>query len=184
MSDDEPLVVREFIEYLYTGNYNVVHRTAPRDQNLPVTPLDEPLDSFMSGTSDVELAGSISEDGIAIRNHGERLLLHTKMYILADKYDVEKLKTISASKYEALVEKGSHTPEFCEAAELLWQNTADDDWMLRDIVIRITLQRINVLLEKEEFLDLMPPRGGFAMDILETVLHQLGKRTLDRRAPG
>lgn len=64
------------------------------------------------------------------------LLLHTKVYALAEKFDIPGLKDLAKSKFEMAMACHYDSPEFAEAIEEVYCSTVDSDRGLRDVVLQ------------------------------------------------
>ena len=64
------------------------------------------------------------------------LLLHTRVYALAEKYDIPSLKQLAQRKFEMEMACYYDSPEFAEAIEEVYCSTVDNDRGLRDIVLQ------------------------------------------------
>lgn len=91
----------------------------------PATPPLEPD----SGSESEEI---VEEEEESAESH---LVLHTKVYALAEKYDVPSLKQLAKSKFEMAMACYYDSPEFAEAIEEVYCSTIDSDRGLRDIVL-------------------------------------------------
>ena len=63
------------------------------------------------------------------------LVLHTRVYALAEKYDIPSLKQLARSKFEMAMACYYDSPNFAEAIEEVYCSTIDSDRGLRDIVL-------------------------------------------------
>ncbi|KAK5004462.1 hypothetical protein LTR28_008873 [Elasticomyces elasticus] len=64
------------------------------------------------------------------------LLLHTRVYALAEKYDIPSLKALARRKFEMAMACYYDSPEFADAIEEVYCSTIDPDRGLRDVVIQ------------------------------------------------
>lgn len=64
------------------------------------------------------------------------LLLHTRVYALAEKFDIPGLKDLAKSKFEMAMACYYDSPDFAEAIEEVYCSTIDSDRGLRDIVLQ------------------------------------------------
>ncbi|KAI4730979.1 hypothetical protein E4T49_01120 [Aureobasidium sp. EXF-10728] len=64
------------------------------------------------------------------------LLTHTRVYALAEKYDIPALKALAKSKFEMAMACYYDSPEFADAIEEVYCSTIDSDRGLRDVVIQ------------------------------------------------
>lgn len=63
------------------------------------------------------------------------LVEHTRVYALAEKYDIPSLKQLAKSKFEMAMACWYDSPEFADAIEEVYCSTVDSDRGLRDIVL-------------------------------------------------
>jgi len=92
-------------------------------------PLVSDTESDYDSYSDEDDASSSSD---ADESH---LLLHTKVYALAEKYDIPSLKQVARSKFERAMACHYDSPDFADAIEEVYCSTLDSDRGLRDIVL-------------------------------------------------
>ncbi|KAI9641938.1 hypothetical protein NHQ30_009807 [Ciborinia camelliae] len=95
------------------------------------------------------------------------LLFNAKVYIIADKYMIPALKDLANEKCARSVEAHWNTPEFSEVAELLWENTAESDKLLRDAVVTAAATHSDGLLDRGEFVAFMSTHGDFAVEVMK-----------------
>lgn len=92
---------------------------------LPATP---PTDFDSDNDSEV----LIDEEEELEESH---LVLHTRVYALAEKYDIPSLKQLAKSKFEMAMACFYDSPDFAEAIEEVYCSTIDSDRGLRDVVL-------------------------------------------------
>ena len=63
------------------------------------------------------------------------LVQHTRVYALAEKYDIPSLKHLAKNKFEMAMACYYDSPEFADAIEEVYCSTIDSDRGLRDIVL-------------------------------------------------
>ncbi|KAJ9624856.1 hypothetical protein H2203_004806 [Taxawa tesnikishii (nom. ined.)] len=64
------------------------------------------------------------------------LLTHTRVYALAEKYDIPTLKELAKRKFEMAMACYYDSPEFADAIEEVYCSTIDTDRGLRDVVLQ------------------------------------------------
>lgn len=69
------------------------------------------------------------------------LLVHARVYALAEKYGVQGLKTLACNKFERLAAHRWAEPDFLEAAEEVYTSTIESDRDLRNVVLQSFRQR-------------------------------------------
>jgi hypothetical protein len=85
---------------------------------------------MMDGDSDYESYDEEDE----LPEDESHLLLHTRVYTLAEKYDIPSLKQLAKRKFETAMACHYDSPEFPLAIEEVYCSTIDNDRGLRDIV--------------------------------------------------
>jgi len=64
------------------------------------------------------------------------LITHTRVYALAEKYDIPSLKELAQSKFEMAMACFYDSSEFADAIEEVYCSTIDSDRGLRDVVLQ------------------------------------------------
>lgn len=67
-----------------------------------------------------------------------QLLINTKMYIIGDKYMVDKLKSLAIEKYRKALVSHWNSDAFSASLKLLYDNTTHDDRSLKDVCILLS----------------------------------------------
>lgn len=70
------------------------------------------------------------------KDDDSHLLLHTRVYAIAEKYDIQPLKQLARAKFEAAMACYWDSADFAEAIEEVYCSTLDNDRGLRDIVMQ------------------------------------------------
>ena len=100
--------------------------SGPKASSLPLVALDK---------------GPCLESDCEVLAHERRttenldLLLHTKVYALAEKYDIPSLKRLAREKFEVAMACSYDSPDFAHAIEHVYCSTLDTDRGLRDVVL-------------------------------------------------
>ena len=97
------------------------------------------------------------------------LLVSVKMYIMGDKYDVQDLKELAVQKYAAatLVPHPESSKFFACSLALLYDETTENDRMLKDVAVREAGRRVEELVEDPDFASICGPRAEIIFDILK-----------------
>jgi len=103
----------------------------------------------------------------------KNLIILSAIYVTAEKYDVQPLKTLAKGKYEALLPIVWNTEQFVESLKLIYDGTPDTNEPdgLRELAIRTAAIHAKELLDRGEFLNLCRERGDFATDVLKATLN-------------
>ncbi|KAK5631806.1 hypothetical protein RRF57_007520 [Xylaria bambusicola] len=159
LAGDEIDAVGCFLEYLYTGDYF--------PKKLPGQRLLEPDPSLP-----------------AVDETGEQLLKHARVYTIAEKFGVDKLKSLASSKIHCVnsTAKGEIT-----YARYIYQYTSKDDTTVRAPVANFWATRSHTLRAEaeDEFRALCLEFPQFGYDILTRVLDEKLKRERNEKmTPG
>ncbi|GAP87798.1 putative UPF0092 membrane protein [Rosellinia necatrix] len=159
LANDEIDAVGCFLEYLYTGDYF--------PKKLPGQRLLEPDPSMP-----------------AIDETGQQLLKHARVYTIAEKFGMDKLKNLASSKIHCVnsTAKGEIT-----YARYIYQFTSKDDTTVRAPVANFWATRSHTLRAEaeEEFRSLCLEFPQFGYDVLTRVLDEKLKRERNEKmTPG
>ncbi|PSN72528.1 hypothetical protein BS50DRAFT_545130 [Corynespora cassiicola Philippines] len=94
------------------------------------------------------------------------LLIHSKMYEIADKYDVAGLKDLVKEKFDCACQSLWYSPEFPVAAHHAFSTTPEKDKGLRDIISK-TLASHMELIDEPAIESLLTEFNGFAFGLLK-----------------
>ena len=107
------------------------------------------------------------------KDNPEHLLIHAKMYEVADKYDVVGLKDLSKEKFKLACAASWNDAAFSIAAHHAFSTTMEDDKGLRDIVSG-TISDHMELIRKPEVQALMTEFNGLSLGILMNKADEYG----------
>ena len=119
--------------------------------------------------------GSYSTDAMPGDESKETLLNHTKVYIIANKYDIQELKLVAAFKFgESLIALsklpgpalGSST--YIPALRLMYDETPESDRILKDSAVKFAVEQAKKLVGVEGFAKFCRENGEFGFDLLKT----------------
>jgi len=99
------------------------------------------------------------------KGNSEHLLIHAKMYEIADKYDVVGLKDLAKEKFKLACAASWNDDAFSIAAHHAFSTTMEDDKGLRDIVSG-TISDHMELVRKPEVQALLTEFNGLSLGIL------------------
>lgn len=96
----------------------------------------------LRSTNTSSASNSCSESDSEEEEYGEyetddsNLLTHTRIYALAEKYDIPALKSLAKRKFEMAMACYYDSPELADAIEEVYCSTIDSDRGLRDVVLQ------------------------------------------------
>ncbi|KAF5649338.1 kelch 8 [Fusarium sp. NRRL 52700] len=93
---------------------------------------------------------------------------HAKVCQIADKYGIDALKRLAATKYHTSIDAGWEMDSFSEAIELAYTTMPPGDRGLRDIDVKVTIKRIETLMSKDAFCEMLSTNPDLAADIIRT----------------
>jgi hypothetical protein len=93
------------------------------------------------------------------------LLIHVRVYALADKYDICGLKKLAQQKFSSLVATEWDSPNFADAIVEVYDTTLDSDRGLRDLILQQI--RVRPMLAKwTSIIEVMQEMPSFADDLV------------------
>ncbi|KXH69607.1 BTB/POZ domain-containing protein [Colletotrichum salicis] len=137
--DDESCVVDMMLQYFYRLDYqhsiDTEHLARPSEQS--------------------------QDDGA----ESSDLLLHAKVYGIAEKYVVSGLKGLALSKFESAALNHWGTSDFLEAINEAYTSTLETDRGLRDVILKV-FSKHKELLDRDEVKTLLRGIGSLAYDLV------------------
>ena len=82
------------------------------------------------------------------------LIIHAKVYSLAEKFGIEGLKALALEKFNVESETHWSSTDFCQAAYEVYTSTVESDRDMRDVVVK-TLFKHPELFDKNEVQDVI-----------------------------
>jgi hypothetical protein len=104
----------------------------------------------------------------------KNLVTLAAIYVVAEKYDVQPLKLLAHTKYEAILPSAWNTEHFIESLELIYDGIPEmsDPDSLRDLAIKTAAMHAKELMDRGEFMTLCKERGDFVTDVFRASLPQ------------
>lgn len=93
-------------------------------------------------------------------------MMGIKMYAIADKYELDKLKEVAKTAFENAARHHWDTDEFVFAVRGVYTTTPESDRGLRDIVKNITWCHRDILLARKDVQEVLEKLEGFSMDLV------------------
>jgi len=118
-----------------------------------------------------------------VKDNPNALLIHVRVYCLADKYEINALKGVAASLYEFASETDWQSPVFPIAIKEIYDNTESGDRALRDIAVNEAVLNIDSLLEDDNgnFAAMMIGLGEFGKDLVRALRSSNDTRPLGQK---
>ncbi|KAI9862057.1 MAG: hypothetical protein M1824_001802 [Vezdaea acicularis] len=94
------------------------------------------------------------------------LLLNSRMYMLADKYDIPTLRSLALSKFTSRLSSHWNSEDFSLCVHDIYSNAAITNAPLRKSVVESAAKNIATLRDRDEFLALLKSDHDFVIDLL------------------
>lgn len=135
------------------------------------------ISSFMSLPSETFL--DVPATPVIPPANPQNLVTLSAIYVTAEKYDVQPLKTLAKDKFEAILATGWNSEHFVDSLKLIYDGTPDtaEPDSLRELAINTAAIHAKELMDRGEFLSLCKERGDIATDILRASVHQPAAET-------
>jgi len=130
-----------------------------------------PEESSISPYTEKRL-GHLENDSSDDVSHKSPLQINAEVYVLADKYDLQQLKVLAASKYQKIAPSSWDSPGFRKSTQTVYENTMESDRLLRDIIASVACNQVDGLLGLPEFVDVLRSNGELSTDILQLVAQE------------
>lgn len=89
---------------------------------------------------------------------------------MANRCDVDALKSFAKSKYEKSVGSSWNNADLVASLQLLYEETTESDRLLKDVAITADGGNVKVLVDRGEFATMCKSNGEIAYDVLRASL--------------
>ncbi|KAH7139567.1 hypothetical protein B0J11DRAFT_589460 [Dendryphion nanum] len=180
LPEDEPATIKLLMQYMYEGEYHPFHVETSKPSDKTILQKQTAAHSCRDQNFCCENYGNIRVCdhhfcGVQYRpkfnGTASQLLVHSKMYEIGERYDVQGLKELAKEKFRIACDEFWNTSDFPEAAYHAFSSTVADDKGLRTIVCQILANHME-LINKEEIVALLMEFNGLAYGLLkEKIIH-------------
>ncbi|RAH84377.1 hypothetical protein BO86DRAFT_241053 [Aspergillus japonicus CBS 114.51] len=161
---EDPTLVKQAIEYLYTLDYRVIshnatERSREHGDELSLTssscqvPHGEVVTSTMQETPGTSGQYPDPTDAGNTTPMLDPLSFHILMYSLADRLIINGLKALAKKKVEYEMAQRLDAVSFPQSVMEIYNSTPKSDRGLRDLAVDITLRNLSLLRRKDEAAD-------------------------------
>ncbi|KAJ6282184.1 hypothetical protein J3E71DRAFT_361129 [Bipolaris maydis] len=191
LPEDEPETVKLLIQYLYEGEYEP--QLPPAAESLSTTAIYTPVKRGKSSSKKPDYHLVLCPHNYCGENCGytcwgltcpicdtpaltglsSQLLTHSKMYEMAEKYEVISLKELAKEKFNRGYNRFWNTLDFHIAASHAFSTTPEDDTGLRDLVSQ-TITKHMELTQAPDIRKLLMQFNGLALGILDAKGKEVG----------
>ncbi|KAI4622193.1 hypothetical protein J4E83_004933 [Alternaria metachromatica] len=163
LPEDEPAIVKLMMQYIYEGEYDP---TLP-DNRLSNSMQPECHHTCRGFTCGLCYVAPTAPTALPIPGSPTQLMVHAKLYEIADKYDVVGLKELVIEKFKRACHSFWNDPSFAAAAHHVFSTTPEHDKGLRDIVSKTIAEHMTELVKKPEVEALLTEFNGLAFGLLK-----------------
>ena len=111
------------------------------------------------------------------------LIVHAKLYIFGDKYDIPSLKELASRNYRQIVATQWNTKAFPESAEIIYNNIAVERDVLKDVIYENARNNISTLINVPGFEGMLRRTNDFAADILISLIQKKKQKVRNIMTP-
>lgn len=153
--DDDPQSVDCVVQYFYRLDYH--------DPCLAISQTAKIGDIRGEATNlPTDITGPKSPD----------LVLHVKVYALAEKYDIPPLKALSLEKFQEAVQQEWNSDHFLDAAREAYTSTIQEDEGMRNAVVKVLHTHREPLLDTDTVQEFLQELPSLAYDLLMYLFQQ------------
>jgi hypothetical protein len=162
LQDDDPDTVKCMVSYMYNYDYNDEQHRKPEST--------QSIDSSNTGGMEeiIDQTAIDSEEGRIpdLEEVQPTLVSSVRVYAIADKYDIPRLKDLARQKFCNWAEKNWACDDFAAIVKEIYESTPNHDQGLRDIVVQLIATHAQILLEKDSVRQLIEDIGVLGLSVL------------------
>ncbi|CZR69761.1 uncharacterized protein PAC_19661 [Phialocephala subalpina] len=153
---DHPQTLERLIKFLYTGNFDAIPSA------------DEAANEISYATTE-ELSSDLAEEVSrkAAEGHSGILITCTRVFIMAEKYDIPDLKNLAKTKFEGAISTEWNTCALSVSLRLMYDELPESDRLIKDVAIEAAASHVKELTDRGEFAALCRENGDIALDVLK-----------------
>ncbi|KAL8410411.1 hypothetical protein RB596_000192 [Gaeumannomyces avenae] len=174
LPEDDPDLVQKLLDFSYTGDYHtsavpIVEENEPSQINKSIMPKEDKEDHYQTSSSDQDYDASGGPQ--TTDNTCAVLFNEAKVYIMADKFIIPALKTMSIDRFKKVADRVEsldnwQSRDFPAIVEEVYSSTTRSDLALKEILCRLLI----IKREDKELWSSMQPvirrYGDFAAGVL------------------
>ena len=174
LEEDDPEIVAAMIKFLYTQDYD------DKSNATKVGPAKSGSEVRGRFTNKRVVEARLKA-GTKVVSTGEELITNAKVYVIADKYDIQPLKELAAQKYENVLAEAWNSPYFASSLKILYEQTPASDVRLKKPAIARAASHITDLMKHDGFLELCKTNGEICFEALKESVSALDGPTSNIR---
>ncbi|KUJ17754.1 uncharacterized protein LY89DRAFT_733580 [Mollisia scopiformis] len=137
LSENEPDIVNCMIQFMYTNEYSDSITTNS--------------DIASTETSTASIDSVEAKDSLVNARANKPFLTNTKVYVLAEMFDLPALKAVAVKKFKTALTRKATSEGYTDSLILIHAETPDTDRALKDVALGYAVSHAAALLEKEDF---------------------------------
>ncbi|PYH76649.1 hypothetical protein BO82DRAFT_346685 [Aspergillus uvarum CBS 121591] len=171
--EDDPRIVAKMIDYLYCADYEdsyeypieelvqgTLEPPKSEEQQNEISTIDEIAESAESAESaENNIAAAAS---VLVKQR--RALINAEIYVIADKYQIEGLKTLAKQKMESCLQLNWTDTDFINTTQYVYGPNIPSHSEIRDILSRYSIQHLSTLEHQQRFHDILKSLAPFSYD--------------------
>jgi hypothetical protein len=143
------------IEFMYTSSYDdgrTVAIPALMDDSAEKVGDDGWHNSSKKknkkGNKRLQSTGSSSPAATQVDSVDTSLLINAKVYVIADKFDIQPLKQLAETKYKEGLPGHWNSASFVSSLKLFYEETPDDDRALKDFAMNAAGEHVKAMVDR------------------------------------
>lgn len=178
LPDDEPEIFKRLVQYIYEGEYSPAMVNAQSEDSTTMSykshsdfgPESKERKNYTYGGQ--YFGANQGYTNSMAPGDPTELLIHAKMYEIADKYDVYGLKSLVIEKFRRACQAFWNTTSFTAAAHHAYTTTPEHDKGLRDIVSKTIAKHMVELVRNPEIEALLTELNRIAYSLLQAKVQE------------
>lgn len=142
LSEEDPEIFQRVLNFLYKGNYS----------------------DGRTNTTEKEL--NASEAGNIYQGS---LLINTRVYVCAEKWDVVGLKKLAVEKFREVLCTTGISASFVTSLSIMHSELPESDGELKKVAMVFVCESYHELARRSDFLDLFQRGGEIAVEIMKAI---------------
>lgn len=104
----------------------------------------------------------------ALWHDGKTMLPHAQVYAVAEKYELENLKSLVHKNMFDIIQSGGDKPDLIETIREIINKTPESDTKARTLMVNICVDRLAQLSLQPEFITLLEESGKLGAAVIAT----------------
>ncbi|PYH75321.1 hypothetical protein BO82DRAFT_324270 [Aspergillus uvarum CBS 121591] len=174
--EDDPRIVAKMIDYLYCADYEDCYESPIKELAQGSLELPKSEEEQIETSSIEENAESAESDMATVSSFPvkeRRARTNAEIYVLADKYQIEGLKTLAKQKMESCLQSNWTDTEFINTVQYVYRSNSPSHPELRDILSRSAIQHLSTLEHQQHFHETLKTFTTFSYDFSSLMIKKV-----------